>query len=469
MHLRLFNTLTRQKEIFTPIDEKMIRVYSCGPTVYSDPHVGNLRYFFFCGLLGDTLRLVYGKKHVLHVMNITDVGHLTDDGDAGEDKMEKGARREWLTAWDIAKKYENNFKKYIEQLHIHFDELPRATDNIQEQIDIIATLADKWYTYEIPGDGIYMDTSKVADYGKLMWPNYEKHLAWLQAGARVDIEGKKNATDFALRKFSPVDQQRQMERESPRGKGFPGWHIECNAMSRKYLWDHFDIHTGGVDHITVHHSDEIAQAECSYAAHKPWVNYWMHVQFLNINGAKVSKSAGDDFSLPSIVNMGFSAEDLRYFFLQAQYSSFQDFTVEALEAARAARRNLKKKLLPYIYIESSEEYKDDVSYLTEVLLDDLDTPKLLARLWASLDALDDNLASGIRWFDENILKFGLFEKELEEIVDVPANIAIMAKERWEAKQAKDYAKADGLRADLAAAGWEMRESKDEYTLAPLKQ
>lgn len=168
MELKIYNTLTREKEIFTPIDENNIRIYSCGPTVYSDPHIGNLRYFFFCGLLGDTLRLVYGKDKVKHVMNITDVGHLTDDGDAGEDKMEKGSRREGLSAWDIAKKYENNFKNYIEQLHIHFDELPRATDNIQEQIDIIQMLENGGYTYEIPGDGIYMDTSKVEDYGKLM-------------------------------------------------------------------------------------------------------------------------------------------------------------------------------------------------------------------------------------------------------------------------------------------------------------
>lgn len=285
----------------------------------------------------------------------------------------------------------------------------------------------------------------------------------------VDIDlGKISITDFALWKFNLTGKKRDMEWDSPWGKGFPGWHIECNAMSRKYLGDHFDIHTGGVDHITVHHSDEIAQAECSYATQKPWVNYWMHSQFLNINGAKVSKSSGDDFSLPTIIAMGFSAEDLRYFFLQAQYSSFQDFTIEALEAARAARRNLKKKLLPYVHIAASEDYKDDVSYLTEVLVDDLDTPKLLARLWASLDALDENLASGIRWFDENILKLGLFIKDEEELIDIPVNIAVMAKERWEAKQAKDYAKADQLRADLAAAGWEMREGKDDYIVAPLK-
>lgn len=466
--LTIYNTLTRQKEEFSPIDiDKKIRVYSCGPTVYSDPHIGNLRYFFFCWLLGDTLRMLYGKENVLHVMNITDVGHLTDDGDAGEDKMEKGSRREGLSAWDIAKKYENNFKQYIDQLHIHFDELPRATDNIQEQIDIIKMLADKWYTYEIPGEGIYMDTSKVEDYGKLMGANYEKNIEWLQAGARVDVDWKKNATDFALWKFSPQNEQRQMEWESPWGMWFPGWHIECNAMSRKYLGDHFDIHTGGVDHISVHHSDEIAQAECSYATDKPWVKYWMHAQFLNINWGKVSKSAGDDLSLPGIIERGYEPEDLRYFFLQAHYGSFQDFTWEALEAAKAARSNLKKKFQTYIDVHSSPNYREDVSYLEEVLQDDLDTPKLLARLWASLDALDEKLASWIRWFDENIMKIGLFKAE--DMVVAPTNIQELAQQRWQAKLSKDYATADALRAEIEAAGWEMRESKDNYVLAPLSK
>ncbi len=449
--LHIYNTLTRQKEQFQPIDENDIRIYSCGPTVYSDPHLGNLRYFFFCGLLGDVLRMIYGSEHVTQVMNITDVGHLTDDGDAGEDKMEKWARREGVSAWDIAKKYEDNFKRYIEQLHIHFDKLPKATDHIEEQIAIVKMLEEKWYTYEIDQDGIYMNTSKIADYGKLMWPNYAKHIEGLQAGARVDVEGKKNATDFALWKFSPEWQQRQMEWESPRWKGFPGWHIECNAMSRKYLGDHFDIHTGGVDHIPVHHSDEIAQAECSYAEDKPWVNYWMHAQFLNIGGEKVAKSAGDDLSLPAIIAKWYTPEDLRYFFLQAHYRSFQDFSWEALAAAKKGRQKLQI-ISPGDEVELLEQFRED-------LLDDLNTPALLAKLHKF----------GVpKWLDDTIRKLGIGQDKIEEII-IPEEIKALAEKRWEAKQAKDYAMADELRDELKAAGREMREGKDNYSVVPLEK
>lgn len=284
------------------------------------------------------------------------------------------------------------------------------------------------------------------------------------SGARVEDIGKRNPTDFALWKFNMTGKKRDMEWESPWGVGFPGWHIECSAMSIKYLGKHFDIHTGGIDHIPVHHTNELAQSQCS-VAETPWVNYWVHYQFLNILGEKVSKSIGNTISIDDVLAKGYDVEDLRYFYLQAHYRSFQDFTWESLDAAKAARQNLKKKFQPYVDVKASIDYQEDVSYLEEVMLDDIDTPKMLARLWASLDALDDNLASGIRWFDENVLKLGLFEKE--EQVEAPADIQTLAKQRWDAKQAKDFATADALRQQLTDAGWEMRESKDEYTLNPL--
>ena len=270
MQIKLYNTLTREKEDFIPLmqdpnyqgkKKDFVGMYSCGPTVYYTPHIGNLRATFTADLIRNVLK--YFGYPVKAVMNITDVGHLVSDGDEGEDKLEKGAKRDGISAWEVAKKYEEIFLTAMNELNIQaFDVMPRATEHIAEQIALVQSLEAKGYTYEVPGDGIYMDTSKVEDYGKLMGPNYKKRLEDLRAGERVDMKGKKNPTDFALWKFSPTDEKRQMERDSPRGVGFPGWHIECSAMSSKYLGEQFDIHHGGADHITIHHPNEIAQSEC---------------------------------------------------------------------------------------------------------------------------------------------------------------------------------------------------------------
>jgi cysteine--tRNA ligase len=270
MQIKLYNTLTREKEDFIPLmqdpnysgeKKDFVGMYSCGPTVYYTPHIGNLRATFTADLIRNVLK--YFGYPVKAVMNITDVGHLVSDGDEGEDKLEKGAKRDGISAWEVAKKYEEIFLTAMNELNIQtFDVMPRATEHIAEQIALVQSLEAKGYTYEVPGDGIYMDTSKVEDYGKLMGPNYKKRLEDLRAGERVDMKGKKNPTDFALWKFSPTDEKRQMERDSPWGVGFPGWHIECSAMSSKYLGEQFDIHHGGADHITVHHPNEISQSEC---------------------------------------------------------------------------------------------------------------------------------------------------------------------------------------------------------------
>lgn len=479
MEFQLFNTLTRKKEIFTPITEWEVKIYSCGPTVYGDPHLGNMRMFTNRWLLWDVCRHILWYK-TTHVMNITDVGHLTDDWDHGEDKMEKWSRREWLTAWDIAKKYENNFMEYLKALNIQFDAHPRATDYIQQQIDIVKELESNWYTYIIDWDWVYMDTSKISDYGKLLWPNFKEHLAWLDSGNRVDDEGKMNPTDFALWKFSPTNEKRQMEWESPRWVWFPWWHIECSAMSRALLWNHFDIHTGWVDHIAVHHSDEIAQSECSFCHGKKWVNYWLHGQFLNIDWAKVSKSAGDDLSIPGIVAKWFDALDLRYFFFTWQYRNFLDFTWESLEAAKTTRNNLIKKLHAYIwdrivtYYDVQKEDINDILYhqLVWPLLDDLDTPKLLAHIQKAAGNLNDEVLKVILYIDKTVLKAGLYEGIVSivemPVVDIPLNIKELAQSRRDAKKARDFALADNIRKELLNEWREVVDTTDSYSLVHIQ-
>jgi cysteinyl-tRNA synthetase len=412
-------------------------------------------------------------------MNITDVWHLTDDGDHGEDKMEKWSKREWLTAWDIAKKYEDNFMTYLKALNIQFDAHPRATDYIPQQIDIVKQLENHWYTYIIAWDWVYMNTAKISDYGKLLWPNFKEHLAWLDAGNRVDDEGKMNPTDFALWKFSPADQQRQMERDSPWWMWFPWWHIECSAMSRALLWDHFDIHTGWVDHIAVHHSDEIAQSECSFCHGEKWVNYWLHGQFLNIDWAKVSKSAGDDLSIPAIIAKWYSPLDLRYFFFTGQYRSFLDFTRESLDAAKTTRNNLIKKIHAYIgerivsYYDIPKEDISDILFnqLVMPLLDDLDTPNFLARLQKASGNLNDEVVKVLLYIDKIVLKIWLYDWVVaiidKPVIEVPTNIQALAQSRRDAKKARDFALADAIRNELMKEWWDVVDGKDGFIIEKL--
>lgn len=499
MDLILYNTLTHKKEVFKPLINGVVKIYSCGPTVYSDPHVGNLRAFTNWWLLGDVFRYVL-EYQTIHVMNITDVGHLTDDADEWEDKMEKWSKREWLSAREIAEKYIWNFKKYLEELYIQYDALPRATNYIKEQIDILVDLQEKWHTYIIPWDGIYMDTSIVSDYWKLLWPNYKKALSWLDVWNRVNASKKKNSTDFALWKFSPLDEQRQMEwilewkrtwllvdnkvrsDLTPQEKEtiwFPWWHLECSAMSRAFLGDNFDIHTWWVEHVSVHHSNEIAQSECSFAHHVPRVNYWLHGQFLNINGAKVSKSAGDDLSLPWLQKRWFDALDLRYFFFTSQYRNFLDFSRESLDAAKTTRQNMIKKI--YIYAEDRIiQFRDvdkcsinELLFLeyTKPLLDDLDTPRFLANLQKAFNNLNDDVLNTIFYIDKYILKIGLYEgvvafmQKQENIV--PEAVKELAIERREARQQKDYTKSDEIRKQIQELGWNVKDTGSMREVEPL--
>lgn len=468
--LQLYNTLTRSKEDFIPLladpanKKDKVWLYSCGPTVYSTPHIGNFRATFTADLIRNTLK--YLGYPLISVMNITDVGHLVSDADDGEDKLEKWARLESSSAWDIAKKYEELFLSDIAELNIDpFDVMPRATDHIAEQIALVQTLENKGYTYTIEGDGIYMDTSKISDYGKLMGPNYKKRLADLNAWERVEMKGKKNPTDFALWKFSPTDTQRQMERDSPRGKGFPGWHIECSAMSSKYLGESFDIHHGGSDHVTIHHTNEIAQSECCFD-HKPRVKYRLHNEFLQVDGGKMSKSLGNTYSLKDIKDHGFSPLDLRYFYFKAQYTNFLNFTREALTQAKNERLWLIKKIKNLTQNQDSLSSVDaDLqNKFDQALGDNLNTPKLLTQLHIALSEPHANTLDIVKDLEEKVLKIWLFSADDSSEISVPDEILALAEQRKQAKADKNYALADQIRAELLDQWWEIKDTKDGFEL-----
>lgn len=469
--LHIYNTMSRQKEEFIPLLEEwkkdFVWIYSCGPTVYWNPHIWNMRAFAFDDLLRNTIKNVLGYP-TKAVMNLTDVGHLTDDWDEWEDKMEKWAKRENKTVWELADMYIEKFYSYLDKLQIDkFDVMPRATDHIQEQIEMVKTLEEKWYTYEIPDDGIYMDTSKISDYGKLAWLQNQERIAW----ARIQNDNKKNDTDFALWKFSPKDQKRQMERDSPWWIWFPGWHIECSAMSSKYLWDQFDIHTWWVDHIWVHHTNEIAQSECTFWK-KPRVKYWMHNQFLNLWGKKLSKSAGWLVTVDDLEEKWYSGLDLKLLYYTAHYRNFLDFNETVLEQSKVQRKNLIKKiskaeridLKGKNYKEIADELKTEewIKFLSDcldALLDDLNSPKFLATINSWLKNSNPEIIWIIVWLDQNVMKMDLlWEKEKSEVTeDIPTEITELANQRLQAKQEKNYALADELRVKIQGKWYNIKD------------
>ncbi len=395
-------------------------------------------------------------------MNITDVGHLTSDADDGEDKLEKWAKREWISVWEVAKKYENIFMKGMKALNIDtFDVMPRATDHIAEQISLVQKLEENGYTYEVPGDWIYMDTSKVENYWELMWPNYKKRLEDLNAWIRVDMWGKKNPTDFALWKFAPQNEKRQMEWDSPRWIWFPGWHIECSAMSSKYLGEQFDIHHWWADHITIHHPNEIAQSECGFGVH-PWVKYWVHNEFLQVDWGKMSKSLWNVYTLEDAQKRWYSPLDLKYFYFMAQYSNFQNFTWEQLDVAKNTRQALIKKLQWKEELKDRKEFENDPFFkeAMEAVSDNINTPKLLAIIQSSLNNVNENTYAIITFFENNFLKLWLFEEQ--EKVEIPSEIQELAQKRREAKKNKNWDTADSLRDQLTSLWWKILDRPDGF-------
>ena len=454
MSLHLYDTWTRSQREFAALKPGEVGLYTCGPTVYNYAHIGNLRTYLFEDGLVRVLKL--NGYRVNHVMNITDVGHLVSDGDDGEDKMEAGSKRTGQTAWTIAGLYTDAFRADLKALNIQEPDVwCKATDNIPEQISFIEEIEKKGYAYRT-SDGIYFDTSKQASYGYLG----RLDIAGLQAGSRVDLGEKKHSTDYALWKFSAPEDHRQMEWDSPWGRGFPGWHIECSAMAHKYLGEYFDIHCGGEDHITVHHPNEISQTEAAYGTRL--ANFWMHGYFLITNDAKMSKSSGEFLRVQLLIDKGFDPIAYRYLCLTGHYRSQLTFSWEALDSAQTGLNRLRNTV--YSLAAATTADASFVARFMEKLNDDLNFPQALA---LGFEVLKSDLAPGVKKatllkFDE-AFGFGL-AAWAPKVEDVPAGVRLVADARWAARNAKDWAEADRLRGELVLLGWTMKDGKDNYTL-----
>jgi cysteinyl-tRNA synthetase len=469
MDIQLYNTLGKEKQIFKPIEAGKVGLYCCGLTVYNYAHIGNLRAYIFEDLLKRVL--LYNSYEVKHVMNITDVGHLQSDADEGEDKMELGSDREGRTAWELAEYYTKVFQDDIKALNI----LPpavwcKATEHIKEQIELIKCLEKKGFTY-ITGDGVYFDTSGVPDYGKLAGLDIEG----LRAGARIEMnEEKKNKTDFALWKFSPKDKKRQMEWESPWGIGFPGWHVECSAMSMKYLGETFDIHCGGVDHVPIHHTNEIAQSESCTG--KRFVNYWLHNEFLIIEAEKMSKSSGEFLRLKTLIDKGYDPLDFRYFCLGTLYRKHLQFTWENLDAARNAYERLKNRVIEFSTdgersrtTADSTDFSDSVDLLNdykqrflEAVNDDLNIPAGLAVMWDVVrnDLLSPKARLELLYDFDKVFGLGLKDVKEKTGDNIPEEVMMLVNQRTEAKKNKDFKLADELRNKVKEMGYVIVDKKD---------
>lgn len=467
--LRIYNTLTRSIEEFKPLNSPTVGIYSCGPTVYDYQHIGHMRRYVGDDLLIRVLKA--NKFDVKHVMNITDVGHLVSDADEGEDKMEKGAKKFGMSVWDIAKKFEKQFKDSCKALNISLpQDLMHATDYIKEQIELISRLEEKGFTYKT-SDGIYFDTSKFADYFKLSRQNPDD----LIAGARVEMGQKKNVSDFALWKFSYPNgrsfdlaqddsaSRRQMEWKSPfgpsgdqgKGIGFPGWHIECSAMSMKALGESFDIHTGGIDHINIHHTNEIAQAEA--VTGKPFVKYWVHHAFLTVEGQKMSKSLGNTYTVADVVEKRFDPMALRYLYLQTHYRQEMNFTWEALEASQTALNKLRSDFLSWE--EAKVGCAEFEQRFMDAVNDDLNIPSALSIVWEMVRSGYPGSAKkkSLLIMDE-VLGLQLSSFAPEEI-DVPDDVKTLAEKRETLRKAGNFEEADKIREEIEDKGFIIEDSK----------
>ena len=458
--LRLYNTASRSKEPFESLEPGRVRMYSCGPTVYAPQHIGNMRPYVFADLLKRTL-IALGYE-VRHVINITDVGHLTDDADSGEDKMELAAKRSGLRAEDIAARYTQEWVDDVTRMGcLPADVLCKATDHIAEQIELGQRLESGGFTYRLP-DGIYFDTSKFERYADFAGLD----LAAQADGARIgEVAGKRNAADFAIWKFAEPGVRRQQEWDSPWGRGFPGWHLECSAMSTKYLGEQFDIHTGGEDHIAVHHTNEIAQSECGYGR-RPWVRYWLHNAFIDLSGEKMSKSKGHMLVLQDLVDQGIHPMGYRMFLLQAVYRIPQSFKIEAIRAAETSWRRLGGA---FVALADAEGAGDEAaraghrSAFLDALCDDLNAPRALAVVWEvvrSAELCDVDKRALIGEFAEVLGLDLAAAAPAEPGFDSDPRIDALLVERQTARAARDFASADRIRDELAAEGIEIIDTPD---------
>lgn len=460
--MKIFNTLTRKKEEFKPIVKGKVGFYSCGPTVYWYQHIGNLRTYIFNDILKRVLK--YNGYKVEHVMNVTDVGHLTSDADEGEDKMEKAALKEGKKAEDIANFYLKVFREDMKKLNIiEPDVWCKATEHIKEQIELIQKLEKKGYTYKT-ADGIYFDTSKFKDYGKLALLNIEG----LRAGKRIDMGEKKNKTDFALWKFSEEAGKRQQEWESPWGLGYPGWHIECSAMSTKYLGQPFDLHTGGEDHIPIHHTNEIAQSECAIG--KKFVNYWMHGAFLLFKGEKVSKSKGGLYTISELQEEGYDPLNYRYMCLLTHYKKGLNFTLDNLDAAKTAYERLKRKVIELKKEEhkGNDESKEYEKEFLSAVNDDLNIPLAVQITLKLVDDFDFDSKKKLKLlekFDE-VLGLGIVNMK-EDKLEIPNEVTKLLKDREEARKNKDWEESDNIREEIKKLGFAVEDKPEGQRLSKI--
>ncbi|MBI5958037.1 MAG: cysteine--tRNA ligase [Chloroflexi bacterium] len=459
MKLRLFDTYTRSVRDFEPLKPGEVGMYTCGPTVYDYAHIGNLRTYIFEDILRRVLE--FNGYRVDHVMNITDVGHLTSDADTGEDRMEKGSKRTGMTAWQIAELYTQEFQKDLARLNIKEPSVwCKATDHIQEQINVIQCIEEKGYTYRT-SDGIYFDTSKLSDYGYLARLNIEG----LQAGARVEVAEKRNPTDFALWKFSPLGEQRQMEWPSPWGTGFPGWHIECSAMSAKYLGEYFDIHCGGEDHIMVHHPNEIAQTQACYGTRL--ANFWMHGYFLQIDETRMGKSVGNFLRVQTLIEQGYDPMTWRFFCLGAHYRAKLNFTWESLDGAAKAFDRLRQTV--YQWGDPSTLDEGYMDTFAEQVNDDLNMPRAIALVW---DLVKSDLAPSVKKatilaFDE-VLGLNLAGWQPPAAAVVPNEVMALVEQRQLARTEKRWKDADTLRGQIRDLGYEVEDTAQGARVQPRK-
>jgi len=460
--LKLYNTLHRKKEEFKPIEPEKVKLYTCGLTVYDYAHIGNLRTYIFEDVLKRTLQ--YNNYDILHVMNITDIGHLTSDADEGQDKMVLSAKKEHKSVWKIAEHYTKAFEKDLKNLNILYpDYHVKATEEIEAMIDLIKRIEDNGYTYQSRGN-VYFDISKCEDYGKLA----NLDLDNLQAGARIEVDNaKKNPHDFVLWFTKSKFDDQEMKWDSPWGKGYPGWHIECAAISTKYLGDHFDIHCGGIDHIPVHHTNEIAQAEA--ATGEKWVNYWLHGEFLIFKHHKMSKSRNEFLTLETLKEKDYSPLVYRYFCLGAHYRKKLNFSYESLDSARESLKRIRDKI---VHIEDNLDTSfGDAQYIKKLKGDfisqinnDLNMPGALAVTWEVLKTdkignkekydllMDFDKVLGLRLEDSRrIIKQKKQEKVNTDLVEK------LIKEREEAREKKNWSKADEIREKLDNFGVEVRD------------
>ncbi|MBI5404974.1 MAG: cysteine--tRNA ligase [Candidatus Kerfeldbacteria bacterium] len=448
--MKLYNTLSKKLEDFSPLHAPNVGLYTCGPTVYNFVHLGNLRTYIFEDVLRRTL--AFNGYQVKHVMNITDVGHLTSDADTGDDKLERSAQAQGKSATELAAMYTAAFRHDLELLNIlPADVMPTATGTIDLQISLIKQLEERGLTYRI-SDGIYFDTAKFPDYGRLSGQKLsDKH-----AGARVEVNAeKRNPTDFALWKFSPADAKRQMEWPSPWGVGFPGWHIECSAMSMAELGEQFDVHTGGIDHIAVHHENEIAQSEGA-TGKAPFVKYWLHGEFLVLPDKRMGKSEGNFITLQDVITRDISPLAYRYLVLQAHYRQKLTFSWESLMAAQSGLKKLwqqisESKVRPAIgCAEFEARFRDAIN-------DDLNTAKALAVLQEMLKS-DHPWSAKLQSLSvmDKVLGLDLLGDHASAWIDPPTeSVTKRLEQREAARREKQWSRADDIRQQLLAQGFEV--------------